>query len=157
MKHSDIAHFRQLNSLRRRFVARSRRFPPVIEPAALVDVVLLILLFFMASSSYVTRPGVRIHLPESAPAEGIPMNARVVTLTQQGLVFFDDRRTTLEELRPALERMRVETPDAPLLIEADERVTLETQMRIYREATRVGLRDIAIATRNPRPPETPSP
>jgi biopolymer transport protein ExbD len=124
MKHSDIAHFRQLNSLRRRFVARSRRFPPSIEPAAMVDVVLLVLLFFMISSSYVTRPGVRIHLPESEFSEGIPMNAMVVTLTQQGLVFINDRRSSLEDLSPAFERMHAENPDITLVIEADERVTL---------------------------------
>jgi biopolymer transport protein ExbD len=151
MKHSDIAHFRQLNSLRRRFIARSRRFPPALEPAAMVDVVLLVLLFFMISSSYITRPGVRIRLPETEFSEGIPMNAMVVTLTQAGQVFFNERRITLPELRPAMERARAENPTLPLVIEADERVTLDTQMAVYREAARLGIQDIAIATRNPRP------
>lgn len=159
MKHSDIAHFRQLNSLRRRFVARGRRFPPSLEPAAMMDVVLLLLLFFMISSSYVTRPGVAISLPEAERSGGIPMQAMVVTLTQtqvrNGMVFFNDRRIRMEELPAALRRARGENPGLPLVIEADEKVTIATQMRIYRDAARVGITDIAIATRNPAPVEAP--
>ena len=159
MKHSDIAHFRQLNSLRRRFVARSRRFPPSLEPAAMMDVVLLVLLFFMISSSYVTRPGVRISLPVAEQAEGIPMQAMVVTLTEtqveNGMVFFNDHRMRLDDLPAALRRTRGENPDLPLVIEADEKVSVATQMRVFREAARAGITDIAIATRNPGPVEAP--
>jgi len=153
MKHSDIAHFRQLNSLRRRFVARSRRFPPSLEPAAMMDVVLLVLLFFMISSSYVTRPGVRISLPRTEHNEGVPMQAMVVTLTQRGMVFFNDLRITLDELPPALTRMRAENPDLPLVIEADENVSVGVQMRVYREAERAGVDQIVLATRGTAPVE----
>ncbi|MDF3128903.1 biopolymer transporter ExbD [Kiritimatiellaeota bacterium B1221] len=147
MKHSDIAHYRQLNSLRRRFMSRGRRFPPSIEPAAMVDVVLLVLMFFMISSSYVTRPGVEISLPVSDRSVGIQMNAMVVTLTRNGLVFFNDQRTNLDDLPAALERARIENPDLPLVIEADESVTVSTQMKVVGQANRAGILDIALATR----------
>jgi len=147
MKHSDIAHYRQLNSLRRRFMSRSRRFPPSVEPAAMVDVVLLILMFFMISSSYVTRPGIEITLPAAQESQGFQMNAMVVTLTRNGLVFFNDKRTTLDELPQALERARIENPDLPLVIEADESVTVDVQMRVVGQANRMGIEKIALATR----------
>ncbi|MGA0333944.1 MAG: ExbD/TolR family protein [Kiritimatiellia bacterium] len=151
MKHSDIAHYRQLNSLRRRFMSRGRRFPPSIEPAAMVDVVLLVLLFFMISSSYVTRPGIEITLPVSEQSQGFQMNAMVVTLTRNGLVFFNDKRTTLEDLPRALERARIENPDLPLVIEADESVTVAVQMRVVGQANRIGIENIALATRGRDP------
>lgn len=153
MKHSDIAHYRQLNSLRRRFMTRGRRFPPSIEPAAMVDVVLLVLLFFMLSSSYVTRPGVEIRLPVSEQPGGFQMNAMVVTLTRNGLVFFNDQRTTLEALPQALARARVENPDLPLVIEADESVTVAVQMQVVGQANRAGILEIALATRGVPPVE----
>ncbi len=153
MKHSDIAHYRQLNCLRRRFMSRGRRFPPSIEPAAMVDVVLLVLMFFMISSSYVTRPGVEISLPVSDQSVGIQMNAMVVTLTRNGLVFFNDQRTNLEDLPTALERARIENPDLPLVIEADESVTVSTQMKVVGQANRAGILEIALATRGGDPRE----
>lgn len=149
MKHSDIAHFRQLNHLRRRFVSRSRRFPPSVEPAAMVDVVLLILLFFMISPSFVGRSGVRVSLPTSEVRSSIPMRSLVVTVTAEGLVFFNDRRTTLEELPAELEWEAAREPDIPLILEADASLTLETQMRIYQYAVDAGIRDIFTATRQP--------
>ena len=149
MKHSDIAHYRQLTALKRHFTARSRRFPPVVEPAAMVDVVLLVLLFFVSSSSYVTRPGIRIRLPETLQAEGLSMNAAVVTLTQQGVVFFNDRRIPLADLPTAFEQFNFEHPDTLLVIEADARVEHGLFMQVHQLAVSAGIRDIAGATRKP--------
>lgn len=149
MKHSDIAHYRQLTALKRNFTARSRRFPPVIEPAAMVDVVLLVLLFFVSSSSYVTRPGVRINLPVALEAEGLSMNAAVVTLTQQGVVFFNDRRIPLRDLRTAFEQFHFEHPDTLLVIEADQQVSHGRFMEVQQMAVSAGIRNLATATRRP--------
>lgn len=149
MKHSDIAHYRQLTALKRHFSARSRRFPPVIEPAAMVDVVLLVFLFFVSSSSYVTRPGVRINLPEALHAEGLSMNAAVVTITQQEVVFFNDRRISIDDLPNAFEQFHFEHPDTLLVIEADQKVPHGLFMRVHQQAVNAGIRDIAGATRKP--------
>ena len=150
MKHSDIAHYRQLNMLRRRFQSRLRRFPPALEPAAMVDVVLLVLLFFMISSSYVTRPGVETRLPGVEDAVGLPMDAFVVTLTRNGQIFFNDRRLEAEDLQLALTRAHVERPDSPLIIEADGEVDIAVQMRVYQDGIRAGITRIALATRGTR-------
>ncbi len=147
MKHSDIAHFRQLTHLRRRFTARSRRFPPVLEPAAMVDVVLLVLLFFMTVSPMVTRPGVRLTLPVGEGLQALSMRAAVVTLTQKNQLFFNDRRSSVEELPEVLRRLHVEQPELPLVIEADAQVTLERQMQVYQAAAAAGFTDISIAAR----------
>lgn len=149
MKHSDIAHYRQLTALKRHFTARSRRFPPVVEPAAMVDLVLLLLLFFISSSSYVTRPGIRIQLPEAVHAEGLSMNASVVTLTQQGVVFFNDRRIPLTDIPAAFEQLRFEHPDTLLVIEADVKVPHGLFMQVHQQAVTAGIRNIAGATRKP--------
>jgi len=156
VKHSDIAHYRQLTALKRNFTARSRRFPPVVEPAAMVDVVLLLLIFFIYSSSFVTRPGIRLTLPAAEQAEGLPLNAMVVTLTRQGMVFFNNRRTSLEDLPGEFQRLHFEQPDLPLIIEADEQVTYGTLTRVHQAALAAGIREVAGATRKPdirRPPQ----
>lgn len=149
MKHTDIGHLRQLGVLKHHFATRRRRFPPVVEPAAMVDVVLLVLLFFIMASSFVTRPGVRLQLPEVSVAEGIPMNAVVVTLTQEGVLFFNDRRTRQDELRAAFDRVRFEQPGATLVIEADERVAQGEVMRVFQIARDAGITDVAQAVRKP--------
>jgi biopolymer transport protein ExbD len=150
MKHSDIAHFRQLNMLRRRFHSRVRRFPPVLEPAAMVDVVLLVLLFFMISSSYVTRPGIEIQLPDIQSESGLPMNSLVVTLTRGGQIFFQDRRFESADLVEALKRAHRERPEYSLVIKADGEVPVSLQMQIYEKGLLAGIERIALATRGTR-------
>jgi biopolymer transport protein ExbD len=155
VKHSDIAHFRQLNSLRRRFISRSRRFPPTVEPAAMVDVVLLVLLFFLISPSFVTQPGIQIRLPEVANVEGIPLRSIVVTLTAEGLVFLNDRRLNLEDLPEEFARLHERDPSLPLLLQADSSISLETQIRIYRYAQEAGIPELYLATRRTLTPDRP--
>lgn len=150
MKHSDIAHYRQLNTLRRRFRSRLRRFPPSVEPAAMVDVVLLVLLFFMISSSYVSRPGLEIQLPELSAESGFPMDALVVTLTRNEQIFFNDRRLQLEDLESALSRALRERPGTSMVIEADGEVSVAVQMQIYEKGVSAGIQRIALATRGTR-------
>lgn len=113
----------------------------------MVDVVLLVLMFFMISSSYVTRPAVKISLPRLEQSTGLQMNALVVTLTRNNLVFFNDQRIEMERLPRALSRARVEHPDVPLVIEADEQVSVAMQMQVVRDAARAGIEDINLATR----------
>lgn len=150
MKHSDIAHYRQLNMLRRRFRSRLRRFPPALEPVAMVDVVLLVLLFFMISSSYVSKPGLEIDLPEIEASTGLPMDALVVTITRNGQMFFLDRRIPQGELEAVISRAHRERPDAPLIIEADGEVSVSVQMNVYEQAVNAGVETIALATRGSR-------
>lgn len=156
MKHSDIAHYRNLIHLRRNYTARARRFPPVLEPAALVDIVLLVLLFFIFSSPHVTRPGVRVNLPETNYVEALPLNSMVLTISQEEMLFFNDERTTLDNLPEAFARMAFEFPDRTLVIEADERVPYKTLVQVYQDARAEGIEDVALATRFVRPEvETP--
>lgn len=156
MKHSDIAHYRQLTALKRNFSARTRRFPPVVEPAAMVDIALLVLLFFITSSSFVTRPGIRLTLPGTDMAEGVPLNAMVVTVAQENLIFFNNRRfTKAEDLRPAFERMRFEQPGLPLVIETEQSLSIDTNARIYHFARHAGIEEVYLATRRSDLTETP--
>jgi biopolymer transport protein ExbD len=136
--------------LRRRFRSRLRRFPPALEPAAMMDVVLLVLLFFMISSSYVSRPGVEIQLPDVETTSGLPMDSLVVTLTRNGQIFFNDRRLQSRDLQTALERAHRERPDSPLVIEADGEVPVSVQMSVYEKGAKAGVSRIAFATRGTR-------
>lgn len=113
----------------------------------MVDVVLLVLLFFLVSPTFVTKPGVIINLPESSSVSGIPLRSIVVTVTAEELVFLNDRRSDLDSLAAEFKRLHEEDPALPLLLQADSSISLETQMRIYRDAQEAGITELAIATR----------
>ena len=139
----------QFRSVRRRFKGRHRRAVGPIEVTALLNVVLLMGMFHFASARFVLQPGVRVRLPEAPFTDGAPYGARVLTLAQGGLMFFNDERMTLATLGPALARSGRVAAGSPLLIEADEGTSYGTLMDVYALAAQAGIRNVVLATRPP--------
>ncbi len=132
---------------RRRFFTRLSRCRPWPDPVPLADVVLLIFLFFVARSSFVLQPGIRIRLPAAPFEDGTAYGTLVVTLSQEGMVFFNDQRTTLGGLRSSFQQAAHERPEAVLLVEADGRVPNRTLVEVYRMAAEAGIGEVVLATR----------
>ena len=156
MIHSFHPDIERLASLPRRFRTRLRpaRSPLAVVP--LLNVVLLLWLFSIVNSSFVLQPGIRMDLPAAPFTAGARYGTLVVTLTQEGLVFFNDERVSLDALSAAFARSVSGKSPMPLLIEADGRVRYQTLVDIYNMATTAGFREVVLATRLPgRTAETP--
>ncbi len=149
MKHADELD-PYLTLLRRRLRGRHRYDLLPCEPAALANVVLLVLLFYIYASAYVVRlPGVRLQLPEIQNAEGVPYGSLVLTISRDSLLFFNDQRTSLDDLREVFNRAAFERGGRGLVIEADEFVQTATLMRVIDLARGAGIRDVVVAGRLP--------
>ena len=149
MYRQERATHDRLFYLRRKFPSKIRPVRGVLDVAPWVDVVLLILLFFIVNSSFVMRPGITMDLPVSAMADGARYDAMVVTVAQDNMVFFNDEKLTLDGLAPRLEDAARKRPDATLVIEADARVQNGTLVGIYNMAMNAGLKQVMMATRLP--------
>jgi biopolymer transport protein ExbD len=137
----------RIRFLRRRFPPHRRLFCGPADAVPLVNLVLLLMMFMIVHSSFVLKPGVTVNLPEAAFASGAGLGATVVTVSQEGMVFFNDERTTLEGLESAFSQAAFEKPDAALVIEADGQVRHSTIVRIYNMAMAAGIRKVVMATR----------
>ncbi|NLB66568.1 MAG: biopolymer transporter ExbD [Lentisphaerae bacterium] len=136
----------QFRSVRRRFTARYRRSVGPIDVVALLNVILLLGMFQFTASRFVLQPGVRVSLPEAPFLDGALPGARVLTITQEGMFFFNDEHLTRAKLEAALAQTN---GDDPLLIEADAGTGYGTLMDIYAMAQRAGIREVVLATRPP--------
>lgn len=137
-----------------------RLFRPSLRPVSLglqpvpwLDLLALLGFFVFALSGRILRPGLPIDLPAAPFAGGAPHGAPVVTLTQEGFLFFDEQRTPWEGLGPIFQQLAHEDPDTPVLIEADPRVSYGALVDIYLRAASAGLRRVILATRLPGPDE----
>ena len=75
--------------------------------------------------------------------------AKTTSISQEGMMFFNDERMTMEELGAALAQAAFDQPDASLVIEADGRVPHRTLVQIYNMATAAGIKSVVLATRVP--------
>ena len=149
MYRQERATHDRLFYLRRKFPSKVRPVRGVLEVAPWVDVVLLIVLFFIVNSAFVLRPGISMELPVSPMTDGARYDAMVVTVSQDNMVFFNDEKSTLDGLAAMLDEAAQKRPDASLVIEADARVQNRTLVDIYNMAAAAGIKRVTLATRLP--------
>lgn len=130
-----------------------RRFKPTRPLAGVfsmsvifLDVALLALAFFLAVSPFVLQPGIRVRLPVSSFTGGAPFQSMVVAITPGGWYYFNDERLDEERLAGAFAAAAAEHRDAPLIIEADERVPHGAVVAAWNAALNAGIKDVSIAT-----------
>jgi biopolymer transport protein ExbD len=111
--------------------------------ASLTDIVLLLLIFFLLTSSFVTQYGLRVTLPQVSDTAALEQQYVAVTLTDDGRFFVDDAETTEEGLVAAIEGVRGER-DA-LAVYADEAATVGQLAAVASAGSALAMR-VAIAT-----------
>lgn len=130
--------------------SRSRE-EPEINLTSLIDVVLLLLVFFMVSTSFVREAEISLQLPEAsteAPAEA-PADVLEITISQTGTYAVNGRQLVNNEpgtLRGAIERTIGEDRDVAVLIRADATATHQSVVTAMDVVGRLGFADINIAT-----------
>lgn len=124
---------------------------PEINLISLIDVVLMIVIFFMLSSTFVDENRLRIRLPEAsasplARGEGEPL---VVAVTQGGGYRINDRElinSSAETLRAAILKVAPSDRAQPVTVRADGRATHQSVVTAMDVLGRLGFREINIAT-----------
>jgi len=131
----------------REFRSALEHIPQPLDSTAMINVILLALLFYLVQAPFVLQPGVRMDLPSAEFTDGHPYDALIVAVTGERLLFADDRLVTADELPSVFSAAAAARPEATLMIEADARVPHGTLAAIYDMARRAGLRKIVLATR----------
>jgi len=121
---------------------RRRRRPSVLNLTPLIDVLLLLLVFFMATTTFLESPAVEFRLPRVGGAESVRISAVVIAVDAQGRIYCAGSRLSLDELRKKLEKLREGLPDATLVVKADRDTRYERVVQVMTTAARCGFRNI---------------
>lgn len=113
----------------------------------LIDVVFLLLIFFMVTTTFSERPGMKLELPASETADDQPMRELTVVLTYDQRVFFQGREIELTNLSNLLEKALEESSEKMVIISADQRVEYGKVVAVMDIAKKSGATGLTIATR----------
>ncbi len=86
---------------------------------SLIDVMFLLLIFLILTSSFRGQPAVTVVLPRSATAEEAVDTPSILFLTTDGRVFLNERPVTEAELPSLLAQLRVDTGEDRMVLRAD--------------------------------------
>jgi biopolymer transport protein ExbD len=126
---------------------------PEVNLTSLIDVVLLLLIFFMVSTSFVKESQISITLPEAEAetiVEEVPEQLEIM-ITEQGTYLVNGRELVNnrpETIRNALQRVSTGDTSLPLTISADANARHQHVVTAMDVAGRLGFTRISIATLN---------
>ncbi len=119
-----------------------------LDMTPLVDVVFLLLIFFMLSTSLSVNPGIKIDLPKSS-AEQIKKKKTTlrVAVEASGRIYLEGKKLSLPQLREKFQVVgKAQGDDVLVVIEADKKVYHGLVVKVMDAAKSAGLNKLAIAT-----------
>ena len=133
---------------------RRGRHEATVELTPLIDVVFLLLIFFMVSTTFVRESELKITLPEADGAVvEAPSTAIEITVDRQGDYSVNDRvlvnsnkRTLVRVLQEVMQPMNVVPAELPVIIRADANASHQAVVRAMDAAGTVGLLRVSITT-----------
>ncbi len=134
-------------------LAKRQREEPQVNLTSLIDVVLLLLVFFMVSTSFVRESSVSIQLPEASPepAAVIDEDRLEITISRDNLYYVNNRElinTQPETLRRAIEEIAAGREGLPVTIIADADARHQAVISAMDVAASLGFTQVNIATVN---------
>lgn len=115
-----------------------------IDIAPLIDMVFLLIIFFMLTSTFIIQSGIKVNLPRAITSEAIEQEGVEISLSAENIIYLNGRVVTLKELKSIISR--IGKKDLPFLIKADRRASLGRVVEVWDICRDAGISHINIAT-----------
>jgi len=131
-------------------IRERKRKRPSINITSLIDVVFLLLIFFMVSTTFAEHPGIKLELPTASTAEPSKLEPLTLEIDKEGNMFLNRIPVKENELRNEL-KLAAAKPDTTLVLRADKDVPYGYVVRAMDISRQTGIRRIVSLTEVPKP------
>lgn len=114
----------------------------------MMDIVFIMLIFFIVTTSFVKETGVDINRPNAETAERDEKGNILVGITANNEIWIDKRRVDLEAVRANIERLKIEYPEGSVIIQADKESRSGLLVEAMDQIRLAGVQNISIAAKN---------
>ncbi|MDY0376498.1 MAG: biopolymer transporter ExbD [Desulfobacterium sp.] len=116
-----------------------------LDIAPLIDMVFILLIFFLVTTSFVKETGVDVNRPTASTAVAKENVTILVGITAQDKIYVDNREIDLRALRLNVERALGEKPDGSVVIVADKNSTTGTAIAAMDQCRLAGAENVSLA------------
>ncbi len=111
----------------------------------MLDVVFIMLIFFIVTASFVKESGIDIDRPAAATAVRKERGNILVAITPTGQIWIDRRQVDVRAVRANIERLHAENPQGAVVIQADREAKTGLLVEVMDAAKLAGVENISIA------------
>lgn len=125
---------------------------PEINMIPLIDVILVMIIFFVVTATFDARSVIRLELPRASGEQAVADQALLVLVNAQGRYFVGDRevlRDDVESLKATIREVAGDDRDRPVMLRADARTPWQSVITAYDALGQLGFRTIMNATAPP--------
>ncbi|MEF1290527.1 ExbD/TolR family protein [Vibrio sp. M260118] len=116
-----------------------------VDLTSMLDIVFIMLIFFIVTSSFVRESGVEVNRPTASNVVSQKEAGIFVAITSANDIYIDKRIVDVERVEATLEHLLLDKPDASLVIQADEHAYSGTVVKVMDAAKGAGVKNIALA------------
>ncbi len=120
-----------------------------IDMTPMLDVVFIMLIFFIVTASFVKEAGIDVNRPEAATAVKKDRANILIAISDAGEIWINKRRIDVRAVQANIERLHAENPQGTVVIQADKKATTETLIKVMDASRAAGVYDVSIAAQEP--------
>ncbi len=118
-----------------------------INMTPMLDIVFIMLIFFIVSTSFIREAGIDVNRPNAQTSESQAKSAVMLAISANNEIWLDRQQVDIRMVRPALERLKAEQADISVVVQADEDSTTGQLVKVL-DQLRLARVDYAVATRS---------
>lgn len=134
----------------RRYARRDEEDGAQINLTPMLDVVFIMLIFFIVTATFVKEVGLDVNQPEDDKPKTVDPDKRsiVVRITSRDRILIAQRDVDWRSVRANIERMHAENPEAPVVIQPHPESRTEVMVHIMDSARQAGVTNVSLAAIN---------
>jgi len=116
-----------------------------IDLTPMLDVVFIMLIFFIVTASFIKEAGIDVNRPDATMKPPTKSGSILIDIRENNEIWMDRRLIDPRAVRANIERMHAEDPDATVVIRADRRSLNDTLVQVMNSSREAGVHDISMA------------
>lgn len=115
-----------------------------IDLTPMLDVVFIMLIFFIVTASFIKEPGVDINRPDATTASKVKTPI-LVAVTDNNKVWINKNEVDIRQVKLQLQVLLAETPKGKVVIQADKKANIKTLTEVAQAARELGVGEISVS------------
>lgn len=111
----------------------------------LVDVIFILLIFFIMTTTFSKDTGIDVSKPQAATASEITKENIMIGVTRDGLIHLQESQVSVTQIEGILKRLVSDNPDRQVLIIADRDASVSTVVDIMDECNKARVRKVSLS------------
>ncbi len=116
-----------------------------IDMTPMLDVVFIMLIFFIVTASFVKESGIDVNRPDAATAVKKDRANILIGISDKNEIWINKRRIDVRAVQANVERLHAENPQSSVVIQADRKSTTEFLIKVMDASRAAGVSDVSIA------------